>query len=268
MFTDVCCLATVRKQKTRISVAQPAELNCMAAEGTNVSEEGFNPSESKKYTAQAPPAMVFVAYQVFESIVRVESFQYRVVIPALSVETMRRERWSYLARLYTPKPALSSNHTMTIGEKTMVSFDMPSGCTTNNRIRIAQVTPMIVDLSMSGLTTLSPWTAPSTDWAGVKTPSAMTMETESTPIVFRRPRKNLEFSIPDRMFLVERPKSLVSCLCIPTTVSIGRVFERGLTYGRAIPREDLGWRCLPEPYQHTSGALETAGILTYLDNSE
>ncbi len=30
---------------------------------------------------------------------------------------------------------------------------------------------------MLGFTTLRPWTAPRTDWAGVRTPSAMTMET-------------------------------------------------------------------------------------------
>ena len=73
MYTDICSLATVCKQETRICIAQPTELDSVTAESTNISEEGFDSSEGKKDTTEAPPAMVLVTYEIFESVVRIES---------------------------------------------------------------------------------------------------------------------------------------------------------------------------------------------------
>jgi len=112
------------------------------------------------------------------------------------------------------------------GEKTIVILEMPNGCRRNSRISIPHVTPTIVGFEMSGLTTLRPCTAPKTDCAGVNTPSAMTMDTESTPIVFSRFRKNLVFSIVERTVLVDRPSSWVNCRSMRTMVaSRGSRFE-------------------------------------------
>lgn len=89
VFAYVCSLATICEQKTRIGITQPTELDRMTAESTNVGEKSFDSSKGKKYAAKAPPAMVFVAYQVFESIVRVECLQDRVVVPASSANEHR-----------------------------------------------------------------------------------------------------------------------------------------------------------------------------------
>ena len=84
MYADVCGLTTVREQKTRIGIAQPTKLDSMATESTNVGKEGLNSRKSKKNTAEAPPTMILIAYQIFKSVVRVESLQYRVIVPAWS----------------------------------------------------------------------------------------------------------------------------------------------------------------------------------------
>lgn len=55
---------------------------------------------------------------------------------------------------------------MTIGANVTAIFVVPRGWIRKRRIRIAQVVPIMVAFVMSGLTTLSPWTAPRTDWAG------------------------------------------------------------------------------------------------------
>jgi hypothetical protein len=50
-----------------------------------------------------------------------------------------------------------------MGENTMVSLEIPRGCNTNSRIKIAQVTPTMVDFSILSFTTVKPCTAPKTD---------------------------------------------------------------------------------------------------------
>jgi hypothetical protein len=65
-----------------------------------------------------------------------------------------------------PNPALNPSQIMTIGANVTAIFVVPKGWIKNRRIRMAHVVPTIVGLVISGLTTLSPWTAPRTDWAG------------------------------------------------------------------------------------------------------
>ena len=75
---------------------------------------------------------------------------------------------------------------MTIGAKELASFVVPNGCKKNRTTRMAQDTPTTVPLVISGFTTLIPWMAPSTDCAGVRTPSDMISATPKTPIVLRK----------------------------------------------------------------------------------
>lgn len=123
-----------------------------------------------------------------------------------------------------PKQALNPSQMMTIGANVTASFSVPKGWTTKSRIKMPQVVPTIVDCLIPGTTTFSPCTAPRTDWAGVRTPSDMTIEllevrgvtwhftwtrtyTASTPIVFSRPLANLLFSRRERTLRFARSRS-------------------------------------------------------------
>lgn len=70
-----------------------------------------------------------------------------------------------------PVQKLNNSQTMTIGAQAEATFVVPNGCTRKSRTKIAHETPMIVGVVMLDEATVSPWIAPSTDWAGVKTPS-------------------------------------------------------------------------------------------------
>lgn len=45
---------------------------------------------------------------------------------------------------------------MTIGANAVATFEVPSGCTKNNKTRMAQVTPTMVLVEMSGEATFRP----------------------------------------------------------------------------------------------------------------
>ena len=85
-----------------------------------------------------------------------------------------------------PKAALNASQIMTTGAKNPAIFVVPRGWIRKSTMRMPHVVPTTVDLVMSGFTTMRPWTAPRMDWAGVRTPSHMTIDTASTPIVFKR----------------------------------------------------------------------------------
>lgn len=96
------------------------------------------------------------------------------------------EMWTYLARLYIPKAEFNASQTITIGENAAEKRLIPNGCAKNNRTRMVQVTPIIVDLEMFLLISFKPCTAPRTDCAGVNTPSAIAIDTAKTPMACRR----------------------------------------------------------------------------------
>lgn len=52
---------------------------------------------------------------------------------------------------------------MTIGAKELAIFVVPNGCIRKRRIKMAQETPTIVALVISGFTAFKPWIAPRTD---------------------------------------------------------------------------------------------------------
>lgn len=74
-----------------------------------------------------------------------------------------------------PKERLNVSQIMTMGANELPIFDVPSGWMTKRSTKIPHVVPMMVELVMVGTTTLSPWMAPSTDCAGVRTPSNLTI---------------------------------------------------------------------------------------------
>lgn len=80
----------------------------------------------------------------------------------------------------------------------MAKRDRPRGWMKKRTRMMPHEVPTTVELEMSGLTTLRPWTAPRTDCAGVRTPSERTMDTARTPIVLSRPRKTRLLSIRER----------------------------------------------------------------------
>lgn len=89
---------------------------------------------------------------------------------------------------------------MTIGAKVEPILDVPNGCTRKSNIKIAQDTPMIVEVVMLDDATLIPWIAPSTDWAGVRTPSAnVSIEKLSVRarniMIFRQSQSNKLFRV-------------------------------------------------------------------------
>lgn len=148
------------------------------------------------------------------------------------------------AKLKIPNPALKASQIMTIGENATVSLDIPRGWTTNSTTRIAQVTPTMVGLEMSGLTTLRPCTAPRTDCAGVKTPSAITMDTAKTPIVLSKRRKNLVCSSVDRTVFCDLLSSFVWWRSMPTkNVKQMITSNIGCTYVSWSLREGRDWQC-------------------------
>ncbi len=113
-----------------------------------------------------------------------------------------------------PKPELNSSQMMTIGAKVVASLLVPRGWIKKRSIRMPAVVPTTVALEMLGTTTLRPCTAPRTDWAGVKIPSDVTIDTARTPMVFNSPLANLLSSMPLRNFLPVPPRSPVLCLFI------------------------------------------------------
>lgn len=76
------CLATVRQKKTRVGIAQPADLDRSSAECPDVCEESFDTSEAEQDAAETSPRMIFATDEVVECIVGIETLQYRVVVPA------------------------------------------------------------------------------------------------------------------------------------------------------------------------------------------
>jgi hypothetical protein len=106
---------------------------------------------------------------------------------------------------------------ITIGENANVSFVIPNGWMKKRATRIASVTPITVLREMSGETTWMPCTAPKTDCAGVRTPSAMTIVTAKIPITCkRRLAKGLDSRLY-RAYLLVRSRSIVGCLFIWTS---------------------------------------------------
>src|SRR5690242_1374038 len=93
---------------------------------------------------------------------------------------------TYLAKLYIPKAEFSASQMMTIGENAFEIRLMPNGWARNSKTKIVQVTPMMVDFEIFLLISLRPCTAPRTDCAGVRTPSAMAIDTAKTPMACRR----------------------------------------------------------------------------------
>ena len=81
MYTDVRSLAAVGKEKTRIGVSKPTDLNRTTTESSNIGKQSFNTCEGEEYTSKAPPSFILVSYQVVERIERVESLQDRMIVP-------------------------------------------------------------------------------------------------------------------------------------------------------------------------------------------
>lgn len=90
MLANVRSLAAIRKQKARISVAKPAELNGVPGERSNISEQGLDSGEGEEHTTKAAPSLVLVAYQIFECVVWIEGFEDRVIVPTPSATIMKR----------------------------------------------------------------------------------------------------------------------------------------------------------------------------------
>jgi len=82
-----------------------------------------------------------------------------------------------------------------LGANVVAILVVPSGWMKKRTTRMPQVVPTMVAVLMPGSTTAKPWMAPRTDWAGVSTPSAMTMDTPRTPMVLRKPRITLLVSM-------------------------------------------------------------------------
>lgn len=211
VLADESSLTRICQEKARVGITEPADLDCAATESSNIREEGFNTSERQENTSETSPPFVFVPREIIESVVRVEGFENSIIVSEnYEWRPMQNVGITYRARLNIPKPALNANQRITIGEKAMVSLEIPRGWRMKRKTRIAHVTPTIVGLDISGLTTLRPCTAPRTDWAGVRTPSAMTMETAKTPIIFNNRRKNFVSSIVERRVFCDRLSLFVS----------------------------------------------------------
>ena len=72
----------------------------MAAESTNISEEGFYSSEGKKDAAKAFPTVILFADQVIEGVVWIEGFEDPVIVSITSDPYRQIDmKCSYLARL-------------------------------------------------------------------------------------------------------------------------------------------------------------------------
>ena len=104
-----------------------------------------------------------------------------------------------------PKDRFSSSQTMTMGAKADAMRDVPSGWMLKSRTRMAHEIPTMALVPTFGFTTVMPWIAPRTDWAGVSTPSLMTSETPKTPInlssacatrLRSRPERTCRFGLP------------------------------------------------------------------------
>ena len=106
--------------------------------------------------------------------------------------------WSNLARLYIPNMALKASQIITIGANVVAILLVPSGWIRKRHINMPAVVPTTVDLLMPGATTSRPCTAPRTDWAGVKTPSDITIDTARTPMTLSTVLANTLFSRPRR----------------------------------------------------------------------
>jgi hypothetical protein len=119
-----------------------------------------------------------------------------------------------------PKAKLNKSQTMTIGAKELASFVVPNGCMKNRTRRMAQDTPTTVPLLISGFTILIPWMAPSTDYAGVRTPSDMISATPRTPTVLRktwaRPLLSMKF-LADLALRRSSPVCTLSILTIDSS---------------------------------------------------
>jgi len=87
---------------------------------------------------------------------------------------------------------------MTIGAQALEILVIPIGWTMNRTTRMAQLTPIMVLVVMLELATLRPCTAPRTDWAGVRTPSAMIRLTPNTASTLSKPWMKRLFSRASR----------------------------------------------------------------------
>lgn len=85
-----------------------------------------------------------------------------------------------------PQAMLNSSQTTTMGANAVPRRAVPKGWIRNKNTRMAHEMPTMADVPRSGRTTVMPWIAPSTDCAGVSTPSAMTMDTPRMPTSFNR----------------------------------------------------------------------------------
>lgn len=111
MYTDVRSLAAVGKEKTRIGVSKPTDLNRTTTESSNIGKQSFNTSEGEEYTPKAPPSFILVSYQVVERIERVESFQDRMIVPRIIsqgyYDATRILTWpSCIYRIQRSRPAI------------------------------------------------------------------------------------------------------------------------------------------------------------------
>ena len=79
ILSDVCSLANIGEQQRRERQAQPGELNSSLAESSQVCEQSFNSSESKKQTSEGSPALFSIAYQVLPREIWAESLQNAVI---------------------------------------------------------------------------------------------------------------------------------------------------------------------------------------------
>jgi hypothetical protein len=125
--------------------------------------------------------------------------------PTLKIRACRRNSATEVRLLtYIPMQKLNKSQTMTIGAKELASFVIPNGCARKSKTRMAQETPTMVGFPMLGATILIPCIAPSTDWAGVSTPSDMTSATPKTPVILRK-----------YLAAVLRSKKLLADLALP-----------------------------------------------------
>lgn len=118
--------------------------------------------------------------------------------------------WSYCTRLYIPETRLNSSHTTTMGANPVPSLEVPNGWTANKATRMAHEMPTMADRVSVGSATVIPWMAPSTDCAGVSTPSARTRLTPSTPMALSANWAGRERSRKARTPREAGPRSLVA----------------------------------------------------------
>jgi hypothetical protein len=58
-------------------------LDSAPTERSNIGKQSLNTSEAEKNTSKASPTLIFIAGQIIEGVVRIESFQNGVVVPVV-----------------------------------------------------------------------------------------------------------------------------------------------------------------------------------------